>query len=212
MSVARYGRVTAGLVIAFVLAVMAAVGYPLIRPAQEPGYAAAGMTAVSVTQPQQVSDQSLQAVVLQEHRIIQAHQQQVTLEVWHAQVIADAKEAKLDAQQAAAAAAAQQQAQQAPPAQSGGTVATSGMSSFEACVIRAESGGDPTAINMGSGASGLYGFLMSTWNSLGLGYTGGWNGGWYGGARTAPVSVQEQGFDILYARDGTAPWAPYDGC
>lgn len=78
------------------------------------------------------------------------------------------------------------------------------MSSFEACVIQAESGGNPTAINPSSGASGLFGFLLSTWDSLGLGYPG--------GAYTAPVSVQEQGFQILYARDGTSPWAPYDGC
>lgn len=76
--------------------------------------------------------------------------------------------------------------------------------SFEQCVIQRESGGDPTAINLSSGASGLFGMLLSTWDSLGLGYPG--------GAYTAPVSVQERGFAILYARDGTSPWAPYDGC
>lgn len=75
---------------------------------------------------------------------------------------------------------------------------------FEACVIERESGGDPTAYNTSSGASGLFGMLLSTWDSLGLGYPG--------GASTAPVSVQDQGFNILYARDGTSPWAPYDGC
>lgn len=90
----------------------------------------------------------------------------------------------------------------APPAQSSGPVTAGG--SFEQCVIQRESGGDPTAVNPSSGASGLFGFLPSTWASLGLGYPG--------GASTAPVSVQEQGFNILYARDGTAPWAPYDGC
>lgn len=79
-----------------------------------------------------------------------------------------------------------------------------GGSSFQQCVIMAESGGDPTAYNPASGASGLYGFLLSTWDSLGLGYPG--------GAYTAPVSVQNEGFAILYARDGTSPWAPYDGC
>jgi hypothetical protein len=77
-------------------------------------------------------------------------------------------------------------------------------SGFEACVIQAESGGDPTAYNSSSGASGLYGFLLSTWDSLGVGYPG--------GAYTAPPSVQHQGFLIEYARAGTAPWAPYDGC
>lgn len=76
--------------------------------------------------------------------------------------------------------------------------------SFQQCVIMAESGGNPRAINPSSGASGLYGFLLSTWDSLGLGYPG--------GAYTAPVSVQNEGFQILYARDGTSPWAPYDGC
>lgn len=79
-----------------------------------------------------------------------------------------------------------------------------GGGSFQQCVIMAESGGDPTAYNSSSGASGLYGFLLSTWDSLGLGYPG--------GAYTAPVSVQNEGFAIEYARAGTAPWAPYDGC
>lgn len=79
-----------------------------------------------------------------------------------------------------------------------------GSGSFQSCVIQRESGGNPTAYNPSSGASGLYGFLLSTWDSLGLGYPG--------GAYTAPVSVQNQGFQILYARDGTSPWAPYDGC
>jgi LysM repeat protein len=80
----------------------------------------------------------------------------------------------------------------------------SGGSSFQQCVIMAESGGNPTAFNTSSGASGLYGFLLSTWLSLNLGYPG--------GASTAPVSVQNEGFAIEYARAGTAPWAPYDGC
>jgi hypothetical protein len=83
-------------------------------------------------------------------------------------------------------------------------VSTSIPGGFEGCVIQAESGGDPTAYNTSSGASGLFGFLPSTWDSLGLGYPG--------GAYTAPASVQMQGFSILFARDGTAPWAPYDGC
>ena len=90
-----------------------------------------------------------------------------------------------------------------PPAQTG-PISTSGYGSFQQCVIMAESGGNPRAYNPSSGASGLYGFLLSTWNSLGLGYPG--------GAYTAPVSVQNQGFAIEYARAGTAPWAPYDGC
>lgn len=81
-------------------------------------------------------------------------------------------------------------------------VAPSG-SAFEQCVETAESGGDPTAYNASSGASGLFGDLLSTWDSLGLGYSG--------GASTAPVSVQIQGFWKLYDEDGMAPWVA-DGC
>lgn len=91
-----------------------------------------------------------------------------------------------------------------PVASSPAPISTGGMSAFESCVINAESGGNPTAYNPASGAGGLFQFLPSTWASLGLGYPG--------GAQTAPVSVQMEGFNILYARDGTSPWAPYDGC
>jgi hypothetical protein len=81
---------------------------------------------------------------------------------------------------------------------------TQGYGAFETCVIQHESGGNPLAYNPASGAGGLFQFLPSTWASLGLGYPG--------GAQTAPVAVQDEGFNILYARDGTSPWAPYDGC
>jgi len=77
-------------------------------------------------------------------------------------------------------------------------------SSFTSCVISRESGGDPTAYNSSSGASGLFGMLLSTWLSTGVGYSG--------GAYTAPSSVQYSAFYILYARDGVSPWRPYDGC
>jgi hypothetical protein len=80
----------------------------------------------------------------------------------------------------------------------------SGPGGFQSCVIAAESGGNPQAYNASSGASGLYGFLLSTWDSLGVGYPG--------GAYTAPVSVQNQGFAIEYARAGVSPWRAYDGC
>jgi hypothetical protein len=86
----------------------------------------------------------------------------------------------------------------------GPIIPAGGMSGFESCVIRAESGGNAAAYNPTSGAGGLFQFLPSTWASLGLGYPG--------GAQTAPVSVQMEGFSILYSRDGTSPWAPYDGC
>jgi hypothetical protein len=86
------------------------------------------------------------------------------------------------------------------------TASTAGMSAFESCVISRESGGDPTAYNPSSGAGGLFGFLPSTWASLGYGAS------YPGGAQTAPSGVQEAAFAKLYAEAGTAPWAPYDGC
>jgi len=79
-------------------------------------------------------------------------------------------------------------------------------SGFEGCVIARESGGNPTAYNNSSGASGLFGFLLSTWMATPEG------AGYPGGAYTAPAGVQEAAFAYVYAREGTAPWAPYDGC
>jgi LysM repeat protein len=80
--------------------------------------------------------------------------------------------------------------------------------SFMDCVERAESGGVPNAWyghEDGSnppagytGASGLFGDLLSTWLGLGLGYPA--------GAWSAPVSVQIEGFNKLYAEDGMSPW------
>ena len=82
-----------------------------------------------------------------------------------------------------------------------GTSATSAggsaPSSFQACVAWRESGNNPTA-----SSSGLYGILPSTWASL----------GYSGTAGSASVAQQNQAFQQLYAQDGTAPWAPYDGC
>jgi soluble lytic murein transglycosylase-like protein len=74
--------------------------------------------------------------------------------------------------------------------------------SFQACVIQAESGGNPAAVNPYSGAGGLYGFLPSTWQSLGFS----------GLPENAPVSVQNAAFAKEYALVGTSAWAPYDGC
>jgi len=82
------------------------------------------------------------------------------------------------------------------------TASTSGMSSFEACVIQRESGGNPSAVNPVSGAGGLFQFLPSTWAALGFS----------GLPEDAPVAVQEQAFAKEYAEAGTSPWAPYDGC
>ena len=74
--------------------------------------------------------------------------------------------------------------------------------SFQSCVIQAESGGTPSAVNPASGAGGLYGFLPSTWQALGFS----------GLPENAPVSVQNAAFAKEYAQSGTSAWAPYDGC
>jgi Transglycosylase-like domain len=112
------------------------------------------------------------------------------------------------AQAAAAAAAAQAQAPVVSPATEPAqpSVSTGGMAAFEACVISRESGGNPTAYNPASGAGGLFQFLPSTWANTPEGP------GYPGGAQTAPAGVQEQAFAWVYAREGTSPWAPYDGC
>jgi resuscitation-promoting factor RpfC len=81
-------------------------------------------------------------------------------------------------------------------------VASYSGSGFEACVIAAESGGNPRAVNPTSGAGGLYQFLPSTWASL----------GYSGAPQDAPVSVQRAAFAKLYAEAGTSPWSGYDGC
>ncbi len=70
-------------------------------------------------------------------------------------------------------------------------------SSFQQCVAWRESGNNPTA-----SSAGLYGILPSTWASLGLSGT----------AAQASVAQQSQAFQQLYAKYGTSPWAPYDGC
>jgi len=77
--------------------------------------------------------------------------------------------------------------------------------SYQSCVIAHESGGNAQAVNSSSGAGGLYQFLPSTWA------TTPWGAQYPGGAQTAPVSVQNQAFQWLYARQGTSPWST-DGC
>lgn len=74
--------------------------------------------------------------------------------------------------------------------------------SFQACVIQRESSGRANAVNPASGAGGLYGFLPSTWRSL----------GYSGLPENAPVWEQDQAFQREYALDGVAPWRPSDGC
>jgi LysM repeat protein len=77
-----------------------------------------------------------------------------------------------------------------------------GDSSFQACVIARESGGNSQVMNS-SGHYGLYQFSASTWAA-------------YGGnpAAFGHASVAEQNrvFDNAIAAGGQFNWAPYDGC
>ena len=82
------------------------------------------------------------------------------------------------------------------------TATYSGSGGFQSCVIQAESGGDAGAVNGSSGAGGLYGFLPSTWQSL----------GYSGLPENASVAQQNAAFAKEYAQSGGAAWSAYDGC
>lgn len=77
---------------------------------------------------------------------------------------------------------------------------------FAACVAFRESSDNPRAVNSIPGftgnGGGAYGFLASTWHSLGYG----------GQPYDAPVWQQKQAFSRLYAQAGKQPWSPSDGC
>jgi LysM repeat protein len=105
-----------------------------------------------------------------------------------------------DGDDSAAAPAASQAGQPAAPAPA--VSAPSAGGGFEACVIQRESGGSATAVNSSSGAGGLYGFMPSTWASLGFS----------GLPENASVATQNAAFQKEFAIAGTSPWAPYDGC
>jgi LysM repeat protein len=82
------------------------------------------------------------------------------------------------------------------------TVSTSGDSSFQACVIARESGGNSQVMNA-SGHYGLYQFSASTWAA-------------YGGNPAdfghASVAEQNQVFENAIAAGGQSNWSLYDGC
>jgi LysM repeat protein len=78
----------------------------------------------------------------------------------------------------------------------------SGSGGFQACVIRAESNGNASAVNPYSGAGGLYGFLPSTWQAL----------GYSGLPEDASVAEQNAAFAKEYAQSGGSAWSAYDGC
>ena len=83
------------------------------------------------------------------------------------------------------------------------TASYSGASgSFQSCVIQRESGGNASAVNASSGAGGLYGFLPSTWQSLGHS----------GLPENASVAEQNAAFAQEYAQSGGSAWSAYDGC
>jgi LysM repeat protein len=97
--------------------------------------------------------------------------------------------------------AAVSRAQPQPRRESGGGYSVN--SSFQACVIRTESGGNPDIWNA-SAHWGLYQFSEQTWIG-------------YGGAASlfgsASAAYQTQIFDNAMATPGGADnWAPYDGC
>ena len=79
---------------------------------------------------------------------------------------------------------------------------SAGYSSFQACVIARESGGNSQVMNS-SGHYGLYQFSASTWAA-------------YGGNPAdfghASVAEQNRVFDNAMAAGGEFNWAPYDGC
>jgi LysM repeat protein len=89
----------------------------------------------------------------------------------------------------------------APVNASGGSSVAPG-SGYEACVIQHESTGNPTAVNYSSGASGLYGFLTSTFDGV---------TGLSGPASSYSPATQQAAFDKLYASSGSSPWSS-DGC
>ena len=74
--------------------------------------------------------------------------------------------------------------------------------SFQSCVIARESGGNAGAVNSSTGAGGLYGFLPSTWQSL----------GYSGAPQNASVAQQNAAFAKEYAQSGGGAWSAYDGC
>ena len=82
------------------------------------------------------------------------------------------------------------------------TVSTTGDSSFQACVIARESGGNSQVMNA-SGHYGLYQFSASTWAA-------------YGGNPAdfghASVAEQNQVFENAIAAGGQSNWSLYDGC
>jgi LysM repeat protein len=75
-------------------------------------------------------------------------------------------------------------------------------SSYEACVIARESGGNSQVMNS-SGHYGLYQFSQSTWVAY---------GGSAGDFGHASAAEQHRVFSNAMAQGGQSNWSPYDGC
>lgn len=112
-------------------------------------------------------------------RATRSHERQIARREWKKiQARIAARKAEEARQLAAAQAEEERQTQQSAPTE---RVALSGIA---ACIAKYESGGNPTAQNPTSSASGLYQFIDGTWN----------NYGGYSRAMHAPVSVQTEKF------------------
>ena len=72
-------------------------------------------------------------------------------------------------------------------------------------IKQCESGGNYTAVNPTSGASGAYQFLTSTWRSLSA-------SAGYATAAAAPPAVQDAAALELYNEEGTTPWVSSESC
>ena len=85
--------------------------------------------------------------------------------------------------------------------QSTATDAYGSNASIWACIIDHESGGDPSAVNQGSGAGGLFQFELGTWQA---------NGG-TGEPQDASTAEQWAIAEATQASEGWSPWIG-DGC
>lgn len=90
-------------------------------------------------------------------------------------------------------------------ASSANAATASDASTTLAKIKQCESGGNYTAVNSSSGASGAYQFLDSTWRSMSA-------AAGYSTAASAPASVQDAAALELYTKMGTSPWAASSSC
>lgn len=164
--------------------------------------------AAPLTPVPKVSDAAIMAVVQQQRARLVAFAQAVNTYqlVSYSTAVTAAQES---AARAAAAASSASERRTESMSQSSTTTPTPVPSSDDnsaiwACIIRHESGGDPTAVNRSSGAAGLFQFEVPTW--LGNG------GGQY--APTASEATPAEQWAIAEATQASDGWSPWigDGC